>query len=67
MFDVKAIDKYSSTVFLHPRLETCFTDLQHVCGFLKNKLHARARVKLLNDEAFLLYFDQDNTLMSLIK
>lgn len=65
MFDVKVIQKYSSAVVLHPKPNTYFADLQHVCGFLKDNLHARVRVKLPNDEAFLVYFDQDNPFMPL--
>jgi hypothetical protein len=45
------------------RQVTNFADLQHVCGFLKDNLHARFRVKRLNDVAVLLYFDQDNPCM----
>jgi hypothetical protein len=41
MFDVEAIQKYSSAVVLHPKPDTNFADLHHVCGFLKDNLHAR--------------------------
>lgn len=67
MFDVGAIQKYSSAVVLHPKPDTYFADLQHVCGFVKENVHVRVRVKLLNDGAFLLYFDQDYSFMSLYK
>jgi hypothetical protein len=63
MFDVEAIQKYSSAVVLHPKPDTNFADLKHVCGFLKDNLHARFRVKRLIDVAVLLYFDQDNPCM----
>jgi hypothetical protein len=67
MFDVRIIRMYSSAVVLHPKPDTYFADLQHVCGFLRYNLHARVWLNLLNDGAFLLHFDQHNPFMSLFE
>jgi hypothetical protein len=60
MFDVEAIQKDNPCMFVSAGYQLCRST---TCGFLKDNLHARFRVKRLNDVAVLLYFDQDNPCM----
>jgi hypothetical protein len=34
-FDARVIQRYSSAVVLHPKPDTHFADLQHVCEFVR--------------------------------
>jgi hypothetical protein len=65
LFDVRIIQKYSSAVIIHPKPNTHFADLQHVCEFIKESIQIRVKVKMLNDNAFLVYFDEDHPFISL--
>lgn len=62
---MEIIQKYISVIVLHLKLDTYFAELHHVCEFIKENVHIRVRIKLLNDSAFLLYFGQGYPFMSL--
>jgi hypothetical protein len=38
-FDARVIQRYSSAVVLHPKPDTHFADLQHVCEFVRQNMH----------------------------
>jgi hypothetical protein len=47
MFNVKAIQEYSSAAVLHPKPDTYFADLRHVCEFIEENMHVRVQAKTI--------------------
>jgi 16S rRNA C967 or C1407 C5-methylase (RsmB/RsmF family) len=55
LIDNAATKKYSSILVLRLEPDSDMADLEHICEFIESNVHVWVRVKLLNDNAFLLY------------